>query len=420
MNEARLVFLPALIAWAATLYKLRSLHANPHDHIVRAFWWSIFLMAVALTVLAPPVALWIDRTTGIANIARVLGNGFGLAAGCQTLTSHFLHLDDGTGAARQSIRFARRMLVGTLIAMLALFALAPVHREAPDFWQQYGYTPFMLGYRLLFLGYLGLTAATLVPSTWRYAAVTTRPSLALSLRLIAIGAIFGGAYVVHEALHAIALSVGIQNPFLDSQPVATILITLCVALMLTGSTLPAWSHHLKLPVVLTRIGHYRVYWQLYPLWIDLCRAFPAIALFPPRPVVADALALRDLDLRLYRRVVEIRDGMLALRPYVDPMVLDRARVVGRETGLPPEEIEALVEAACIASALRTRNSGRHGGRPAAHLPSPTSGDVESEARALERVAHYYGRASLLQGILDHHLAAGELSPATMGTRKGTS
>jgi hypothetical protein len=420
VRESVLVSIPALIAWGATLYKVRSLRHNPRDPIVRAFWWSIVLMALALTVLAPPVALWIDRATGIANIARLLGNGLGLAAGCQTLTSHFLHLDDGTGAAPQSIHFARRMLVGTLIAMVVLFVLAPVHREAQDFWQQYGHTPFMLGYRLLFLGYLGLTAAILVPSTWQYAAVVRRPTLSLSLRLIAIGAIFGAAYVVHEALHAMALAVGVRNPFLDSQPVATILITLCVAFMLTGSTMPAWSHRLKLAVLLTRIGHYHVYWRLYPLWIDLCRAFPEIALFPPRPVVADALTLRDLDLRLYRRVVEIRDGMLALRPYVDPVVMDHARLVGQEGGLPPDEIEALMEAAGIVSALRARNSGRYGSFQEAHLPSATRGDVDSEARALERVAHYYRHSSLLRGILDRPLPASSFTPAGVGTPKGTS
>lgn len=420
MKGSFLVFVTPVIAWAATLYKLRVLRRNPHDPIVRAMWLSIVLMAAALTVLAPPVALLIDRATGIANISRLLGNSLGLGAACQTLTFHFLHLDDGTGATRRSIRVARGTLAGTLVAMVVLFALAPVHHEAQDFWQRYGTTPYMLGYRLLFLGYLGLTAAILVPSTWHYAGAAGRSSIALALRLIAIGAIFGGAYTVHEALHAIALSVGVQNPFLDSQPVATILITLCVAFMLTGSTMPAWSRRLGLPGLLGRVGHYHVYRQLYPLWIDLCRAFPEIALFPPRSVVADALALRDLDLRLYRRVIEIRDGLLALRMYVDPSVMEHARAAGQEIGLPPDEIEALVEAACIAGALQARNSGGHGGHAAAHLPSIAPGDVDSEVRDLIRVAYYYCHSSLVARTPGSMGIASRFSPAGTETPKGTS
>lgn len=129
----------------------------------------------------------------------------------------------------------------------------------------------------------------------------------------------------------------------------------------------------------------------------------------PRSAFADTLTLHDLDLRLYPRVVEIRDGLLALRPYVDPVVMERARAAGQEAGLSWERIEALVEATCIASALQARNTGRCGGQAAAYLSSSARGDVDSEAAALVRVAHYYGHSPLVSGIPGHRRTPGKFS-----------
>jgi hypothetical protein len=41
---------------------------------------------------------------------------------------------------------------------------------------------------------------------------------------------------------------------------------------------------------------------------------PEIALLPPRPPLIELLDPRDVDFRLRRRVIEIRDGLLDVRP----------------------------------------------------------------------------------------------------------
>jgi hypothetical protein len=70
-------------------------------------------------------------------------------------------------------------------------------------------------------------------------------------------------------------------------------------------------------------------------------AFPEVILFTPRRAVIEMAGVDDVHLRLYRRVIEIRDGMLALRPYLP--------------GVEHETPEA--EAAAIAEALRRRAAG---------------------------------------------------------------
>jgi hypothetical protein len=52
---------------------------------------------------------------------------------------------------------------------------------------------------------------------------------------------------------------------------------------------------------------------------------PEIALDPAPSGFRDTLRIRDLDFRLYRRIIEIRDGRLALRPFLDADVARRAR-----------------------------------------------------------------------------------------------
>jgi hypothetical protein len=59
--------------------------------------------------------------------------------------------------------------------------------------------------------------------------------------------------------------------------------------------------------------------------------------------------------RLHRRVVEIRDAQLALRPYAGPR--DGEQAAARAAGQPPGRREAAAEAAVLDAAIRARRSG---------------------------------------------------------------
>ncbi|WP_327586871.1 DUF6545 domain-containing protein [Nonomuraea sp. NBC_00507] len=59
-----------------------------------------------------------------------------------------------------------------------------------------------------------------------------------------------------------------------------------------------------------RLGRLRAYRRLRPLWTDLYAAMPEIALHPP--LGRELPAILDIDYLLYRRMIEISDGMLAL------------------------------------------------------------------------------------------------------------
>jgi hypothetical protein len=315
----------------------------------------------------------------------------------------FLNLDYRRDGARARIQLASWNLVGVLIGMTGLFVFAPVHHEAADFWQRYGTAPFMLEYRILYLAYLGLAVINIVRHSWHYAGIADRPSLALGLRFVAIGGLLGGGYVAHEGLRAAARTVGLHSSVLESDTITRVLIASSVALMVAGVTMPAWGPRFGIPALHARLSGYRSYRQLYPLWKALYRANPEIALLRPRSALADALTIRDLDFRLYRRVVEIRDGTLALRPYFDSRVIEQARELSRTAELSDDERQATIEAASIAAALQARmydQPARVGTSPASPSFESLGGtDVASEAEVLVRMARCYRHSPIVRAIV---------------------
>jgi hypothetical protein len=147
------------------------------------------------------------------------------------------------------------------------------------------------------------------------------------------------------------------------------------------------------------VNSYQSLRRLYPLWVTLYRSNPEIALFPPLSPLADALAVRDLGFRLCRRVIEIRDGLLTLQPYIDPRVAEMTRVLCREAGLADEEAQAVVEAASLAAALRAKEEGRPVNQFVG-APGILGGiDLTTEVATLERVARCYARSSIMRTVL---------------------
>jgi hypothetical protein len=142
--------------------------------------------------------------------------------------------------------------------------------------------------------------------------------------------------------------------------------------------------HRRLPGPAAR----RLLRQLRPLHAALLDAVPEAA----RPEVPGRPGPR---VRLHRAVVEIREAVLALRPYVDPELAAAARKVMHPAGLAGDEAAAAAEASVLAAALRARASGppalAAGGVPEwQHMPGP---DLPSEAAWLVRVARAFDRDS---------------------------
>jgi hypothetical protein len=123
-----------------------------------------------------------------------------------------------------------------------------------------------------------------------------------------------------------------------------------------------------------------------------------LALVPPTSTIPDLLAVQDLDLRLTRRMVEIRDARLALRSSMSAGVAEVARRQCRDAGLAGIAEQTTVEAACVAAALDARLGGWN---PASTGDMPaTSGalDLAGELEHLMQLADAYRRSPIVKGI----------------------
>ncbi|GGM79183.1 hypothetical protein GCM10012275_57220 [Longimycelium tulufanense] len=127
--------------------------------------------------------------------------------------------------------------------------------------------------------------------------------------------------------------------------------------------------------------------KLYPLWRNLCHAVPHVALQKPRGWFLDVLAVRNGQLRLHRRLIEIRDGLLVLRDWVTPADLERIDAAVTGAGLNGDGAESARTACWLQVAIHAKQVGnpriatepldlaRHGGS-----------DADSELRWLRAVA----------------------------------
>jgi hypothetical protein len=124
-----------------------------------------------------------------------------------------------------------------------------------------------------------------------------------------------------------------------------LLSAVSIALVALGTTLTAWGPHATHPLVWWRAR--RAIRRLRPLWAAVHAELPELVLAAPG---------EGAVFQLYRRVVEIRDGSLALRRYVPPELPTWVAEECVNAGIPFGEsattsLEVLTEAAALAAAL---------------------------------------------------------------------
>ncbi|MGC0316995.1 MAB_1171c family putative transporter [Kitasatospora acidiphila] len=182
-----------------------------------------------------------------------------------------------------------------------------------------------------------------------------------------------------------------------------VLGAICAVFAVSGATVTVWGAtrwgaRITAPARWLRAR--RRYRALEPLWSALHTAVPGIAL-APRP--GRRPPLRTAEFALYRRIIEIRDGQLALRPYLPPQLPEWLAAV--EPGGEPDG--AVLEAAALAAALEARRAGRPGGEPAGPgwVPQPVPGTVAGEAAWLLQVAAAFAGSRLVAEVRQRARAA---------------
>jgi hypothetical protein len=396
----------AVLLWLAVLYEAISLTRQRNNRARRALLLTLVALSLAATFFVPSVYLATQDFTGVPNLADLIARCAVLLAsfGAQSL---LMHLTQEPAAALMMSRQRAVALALVMVLLVVLFMLAPVHETGTlRLTSEFGDSLWVSGYLVVFAGYLGIALVDVLRGGLRYAP-QAGSAISMALRLIAIGCVFGLLHVAEKiAFLTAALLGGSPNAAVESS-VARMLAVLGGLFVLAGSLMPvlypAWRRTTHW------VTTYRAHRELYPLWFALREINPEIALDPAPSEFRDRLRIRDLGFRLYRRIIEIRDGRLALRPYLDAEVARQARENALRSGLTEGDIEAAVEASVLAAGIENAREKR---QPASALATSQDGgkDFMSEVQWLLRVVRMSLRpessASRTSAALSGRLKAG--------------
>ncbi|WP_016701183.1 MAB_1171c family putative transporter [Actinoalloteichus spitiensis] len=407
MVTALFLTVSLLVSLAAVLRAAHNLRRGPGGNPGR---WALVgvlgSLGFAFLVLAPATQAVL---AGIyPNIGRLLSN-LGTLAAAFSAVMLLLYLAHPPEEARR--RAPRRFLVFVVaeLALIVLFFSAGIPESRGLFGEYYSTHPTLAGYVLVYSAYLG---AVLVDLAWlglRYSNATSG-SLRIGLRVLAVGCVLGLSYVAEKLYSTTRAAVVGPDAGAESYCVTPFdnfgcamsvgMPAVSVLVMTVGLLLPAVT-----PFVARLVrapGEWRAYRELRPLWAALYEVVPEIALTSPDAVEGD-YGRGDVSMRLYRRVIEIRDGVLALRPYRDPSVADQVSGAGRAAGLTGEDLAATVEAAVIRAAVTSARSGRPVDVPSGETPLAAPGpeaalppDLASETAFLRRVAVAFVSSALVR------------------------
>ncbi|MFD4669440.1 MAB_1171c family putative transporter [Lentzea sp. NPDC058450] len=326
-------------------------------HLVTFF----FSMALSLTISAEPTV-------------RVLGVEYALACRLVTNMLQMLAVHSLMKLARSTREPEPRTPWWPLAVCWAVMAVSCV-----DFAQIYGTQsimeiqrrPSVLAYQVALTGYPVGCLVVFAVSLSRDAARRRRGTFRAGLHVIVAAAVATIGWGLFSGLPSVTFALtgfGVAEFLPVSRNIGLVAMTLWVA----GALLTAWDGAVRL--VRTWLGIRAV----TPLWRALVAAQPQIAL-PAR---------HDLEFTLYRRVIEIRDGLLALRAHVPPHLPDWLR----------SPVDGPTRAAAeLAAALVMRDAGRsweqRPSRQAGEAPS-----VEAEAAWLGAVSSAFTRSPVVRAV----------------------
>ncbi|MFF8387343.1 MAB_1171c family putative transporter [Streptomyces kanasensis] len=371
-----------VIASAVTVFKFLALRRDPTPTL--ALTAVMFLTASPVYVLASPagyraVGETLDQPS-FATLPVSLGI---LACFAYTHIITFLmdqKLREDPGALRRVVAKWTAAYVTAALLMVALFSSADLSDPADPlkFNTHYADDPLVLAFLAVFLATFGCGTLN---TFWRCRRLTPEdPRLQHSLKVFGVAMWFVFGYIVLN-VPAIALA-AFGNHSLDTVALwgnvtgVTGFLSMCYGL--SGSAVGHWLRERR------DITALRPLWDLVVGGIDEELAFSVRS-------ARSTLLTSNVTFNLHRRVIEILDGMRALRAWVAPGAAEavyavHARRQSEDPDQPPSLSEADLAAAATATALRDAVDRLHAarrqraleGRPGHPHPPAAAGRLPGE------------------------------------------
>lgn len=353
-----------LVLLPAVLWKLYQLHKAPRDRSLLAVTVCVLCTAVSFCLRLPTVRSWVDTALG-PGTARLVASLL-LLDTAYWLLCFYLGADTNRQRARRRTR--RQGCVTTLVAVGMTWATleTPGNPHGVLYWTVSPDAPVATVFFALTDLYLVYAFGAALRWTCRFVRMSSRET-ATGLRLTALSL---ALMAIAVALRPVAALLSRAHPQILSRTgqAGTALLALALPILAAG---------LSYPSIVTRLRALRPWWhrrqsylKLRPLWVALHDAFPENALTrATRGALGEKLCVRSIRRRYYRRVIECRDGLVTVSPY-----LAMLNVSG--TASPEAVARALPEA------LRSCISDTSGTARAVGLALPDDNSLDADARQL--------------------------------------
>ncbi|GAA1890268.1 MAB_1171c family putative transporter [Streptantibioticus ferralitis] len=358
------------------LWKGIDLIRAPHDRVLRFLVASLVLLMAGEILSFPEVNETIDTATAVG-LGKVAFNGLYMS-GLFTLVLVFVSAMRGSDAEyRRHLRINTGLLAGTLTALvLAMIATPAGMRDhslsTPDMAHPAIASFYLVGNAYFVYAYLASALWAL-----RYARRASR-NLGLGLLTMALGLI-GLTITSVNRMILVALRIDEPGSHEAFNTVNWSLSNWAMGIVLIGI---CYSGGVQLITRLRSFVHHRrMYHELAALWTALTAAYPELVLTRP-PDGSRWHRLRQhraYERRFYRRLIECRDGLVRLSPYLTRVAPDADLAHGPADQLARHITEAL--------ALKPTTECPHTELPAALVASPAATDLGADADELISLSH---------------------------------
>ena len=380
--------LPAVVVLSVVICRVPMLR---RDRGTQALWLTLAFVGVGVTFNSPPLYRWMNDATGVVT-AGALGQLFGAlggSAGVRTTTKYLRAQTQRWPWWDWILSALTCVAVMVLLTVFAPARVSPILHGSSYFWDS---TWRSVVYCVPLMASLSLALVRSFLMWWRFGRVAPAGSVRTGLTLVAVGACFGLLYVAVRATTLVAWELGAETRWWVEFNWYGEAATLLVA----GSLLAWGTSWEAISAQLSRLRQWAAasaaLRDLGPLWRALVALYPGIAL-------RDGRQRRMGRFALLRRVVEIRDGLLALSDTADAAMLDAAYAAVTASEETATSTEAAVVAVLV-HAVRLGPPARAGGG-GAELPDGGGEDLAAEVAWLRQVTTAYRRPAcrkLAEGV----------------------
>ncbi|MEW1632650.1 MAB_1171c family putative transporter [Streptomyces sp. NPDC093801] len=311
-----LVLLAGAVGW-----KVFQLTRAPKDRALRSVTLCLAFAGLQVPLATPGGASGMDMVAGHG--AAKLGQNLLLLGTMYFLMCFYLYSASDQQASRKRARI--EALVVLCVAAVITVAATTVPHEA--FAGSFATADMTITQLAVFYGVAGLYLmyALAAAGVWtvRYARMSPRPH-ATGLWITAVGLL---AMAVACAVRAVFVAVRWEGGVVPHSVMATVAMLLVVSIILFVAGVSYSAARSRLAAFRLWQEHRRGYRRLAPLWELLASRFPEIVLNGSSSRLEE-WGLRGVHRRYHRRVVECRDGLVRISPYLGELEAEELMHVG--------------------------------------------------------------------------------------------